>query len=504
MANKNKNTRHSKIKNNLNTIRLFAYFISLFLYCIYLISINRINHLTNDDLWVFLLSWAGVLTVIYVFYTWYKITDQLFTPYTIFMLFFFLFNYGQPLMWAFGIHFPNEIGVTPIYSGHVVATNFDIINTQSLVLISAWMLHLGALLSIRNKRKIMSESLITKNRKVEQNTEKTLKLIFVVSLLIAIPAVPITLWTTFEDLKVAMNYGYRALYFSEYARTGASIEVFFNLWFFPSLIGLLIGSKYNTKVTVAVYFIMALFILLNVAAGERHIWIYKIFILIWLSHVVNKRLLIRNVFVYILIAIVSIYLLDAIVSLRNSGITFSKVMESLSFKNSSILKVIFEMGGSMNTTLYIQNYGEDFWENGNTYLIAIIGLVSNRILDYFSIEYGVLSRYLSEYLGINYGPGFSIVAEALINYGQIFSPLFMIVIGFIIGKLFYINKYDLKYNNPIKLIFVAASLDVLTRVNRDSVHIPLKSWLYGVVFFCILIYLLREFLLNKKNNINIS
>lgn len=494
----NKSTRQIVINQTSYVIKLFTYLISLFIYCIYLLLINNMNYYSINEIWVLLLSWVGVGTLIYVFYSWYKATSQLFTPYTIFMLFFFLFNFGQPLMWAFGIHLPNEIGVSPIYPGHPIATISDIVKTQSLILISAWMLHSGALISISNKQNNQIKYYKTSSTELNNNKEQMLKIIFVVSLLFAIPSVPITLWTTYEDLKIAMTYGYRALYYSEYARMGASIEGFFNFWFFPSLIGLLIGSKYNKKISFIVYIIMAIFVLLNVFAGDRHPWIYKIFILIWLGHVVNKPLLKRKVIAYLFIAIVSVYILDTVVSLRNSGITIAKVIESLSLNNSSVLKAIFEMGTSMNTTLYLQNYGEDFWQHGNTYLTALIGLVSNRILDYFSIEYGVLSRYLSEYLGINYGPGFSIVAEALINYGQMFAPLFMIVLGIIIGKLFYVNKFDLKYNNPLKLIFVASSLDVLTRINRDSVHIPLKEWFYGVVFFCLIIYLLREFLFTKK------
>lgn len=478
-------------------IKLLTYGIILVFFFLYLISLNSTSTESNKQLSIFLLSWSGISTFVYIMYTWFKITGQLFTPYIIFMLFFFLFNYGQPFMWAFGIHMPNEIGVAPIYPGHGVATDLDIVKTQIYVLMCAWMLHFGALLAVRNKKREISNG--QPSPLLEEVIDyKTLNLIFKVSLLFAAFSVPITLWANFEDLRVAMTYGYRALYFSEHARRGASLVTFFSYWFFPSLLGLLIGSKFGKKTSTIVFFIMVIFILLNVAAGNRHPWIYKVVILFWIKHIVHKPIKKRAAIKYALIAVVSVYFLDVVVSLRNIGINIEAIIDSLSLSNSSVTKVIFEMGASMNPTLYIQKYGAEFWQYGNTYLLALGGLITNRFLDLFGIPYGIISRHFGAYLGISWGPGFSIVAEPLMNFGPIFAPLFMIVKGFLLSLIFYVDK-DIAYlNKPLKLLFVAASLDALTRLNRDSVHVPVKNWFYGVVLFCLLIYLLRSLIIKKS------
>lgn len=480
-------------------LKLITYLISLFLFILYLIVINKVSTVYSLGPMVFLLSWFGILTFIYIIYTWYKITGQLFTPYIIFILFFFMFNYGQPLMWAIGIHIPEEIGQSPIYPGHGIAEESDILKTQIYVLICAWMLHFGALIAVKNKRNRIGVESLPRDK---DQDKITLNIIFKVSLVFAIISVPVTLWANFQDLQVARTYGYRALYYSEFARRGASIEGFFTLWFFPSLLGLLIGSRYNKKVKIAVYLIMIVFILLHVAAGDRHPFVYKIFILLWLSHVAYKPIRKKTALMYILIAIVSIYFLDVIVSLRNSGISITKIIDSLSLSNSSVIKVIFEMGSSMTPTLYLLKYGGDFWEYGNSYLLALGGLITNKFLELFDIPYGVISRHFGDYLNLPWGPGFSILAEPLLNFGLVFAPLFMIIIGFLVSKLFYVDKDMMSSISPLKFLFVGASLDALMRLNRDSVHVPVKNWFYGVVLFCIIIYLLREWNLKKRRTNN--
>lgn len=53
------------------------------------------------------LNWLGILVYIYAISTWKKKTkSRLFSLYFIFITFLFLFNYGQCIMWALGIHNP--------------------------------------------------------------------------------------------------------------------------------------------------------------------------------------------------------------------------------------------------------------------------------------------------------------------------------------------------------------------------------------------------------------
>ena len=495
------NTKYLKlatIKSKNHEIVLLTYGIALFLFILYLFTINNTAIDGDYQMKIFIMSWVGVLTFIYILLSWGKITGSIFTPYTIFILFFFLFNYGQPIMWAIGIHMPKEIGVAPIYPGQPVATGLDIFKAQIYTIACIWMMHFGALIAINKKTYRFDDRKLYQNEIYMIEKIRLNNIIFKVSAVFALISIPVTLWAAFQDLQVAREYGYRALYYSEHARTGASITGFFLLWFFPSLIGLLIGSNYNSRVRKIVYLTMAIYTLLLVASGDRGPWIYKLITLVWLSHATYKPLTKGKVIKFLFLSIIGVYLLDAIVSLRNSGINLESIFNSLSLNNSSIVKAFYEMGSSMNTTLYIQKFGGEFWPHGNTYLLAIGGLVTNRTLDLFGLSYGVLGEYLRQHLGISWGPGFSILAEPLINFGPIFAPLFMLILGLIIAKLFYHDSSINIQNQPLRLLFLVSSLDVLIRVNRDSIHVPLKNWFYGAFFFCLIIYFIKEMSITKQ------
>lgn len=105
------------------------------------------------------MNWLGIVLGIFILVTWYKLTRTILSPYTIFMLFFFLFNYGQCLLWAFGIHDSFEIGQAPMYRNFGVANDADILKAQALTLICILMFHLGSVLCYKPRKKLYMKRL---------------------------------------------------------------------------------------------------------------------------------------------------------------------------------------------------------------------------------------------------------------------------------------------------------------------------------------------------------
>ena len=79
-------------------------------------------------------------------------------------------------------------------------------------------------------------------------------------------------------------------------------------------------------------------------------------------------------------------------------------------------------------------------------------MVTNRIFDILNIPFAVLNDFFPQiYLGIKWGAGFSIISEALLNFGPIFAPLFMMFLGYIISSLLYIENEISYRSNPLKI-----------------------------------------------------
>lgn len=491
------------LKTNLKTnigIGLITLFLSILGYILYVFMLFLISANKDYNSLVFLFSWLGVFLAAYIVITWYKITGYIFSPYIIFMLFFLLFNYGQSLMWAFGVHIPTEIGQTPLFVGFDVASDADIIKAQALTLISILMFHLGAVIS---SKKIKIRPRGRKPSVDENNKSAILKSIYYSSLLLGLIIIPNTLFQAYSDFQTAMVHGYKSLYYSEFANTDATIFALLRRMFFPCLVGLLIGSRYNKKVKISVYIIFSIYLMLNLLSGDRGSWLYKIFILIWLSHACYKPIKFRGGFKYSLFATLVLYITYAIVSLRDIGlsnITISNLTESLSFENSVFIKPFFEMGVSMSPTIILQKYGWDVWPYANTYVLAVLGMVTNKVIYALDIPFSIISSWFSQdYLGISYGAGFSIIAEALLNFGPLIAPLFMILLGYVISSLIFVDK-NLNYKKrPLRLLFVVTTLHAITPVTRNYFQLLLKDWFYGVVLFLIFIILFKKIFLNQKH-----
>ncbi|MGP4060978.1 O-antigen polysaccharide polymerase Wzy [Halobacillus sp. H74] len=485
--------RNNFKKNNNFEIGLITLFLSIISYLAYLATLAIIKVDTENGLLILTFSWFGIFLAIFIVNSWKKITGSIFTPYTIFMLFFFLFNYGQPFMWAIGIHTPKEIGQTILFPGLGVPSDGDIIKAQSLTLISILMFHLGAVLSFKKNLKLKYNVKLV--RKLYKNNDTTIiKTIFISALIIGIVVIPITLYYAYNDLQIASSQGYKSLYYSEFSNNEATVLGLLTRMFFPCLVGLLIGSKFNKKVRISVYIIFFIYLLLHLLAGDRGSWVYKIVILIWLSHKCYKPINFKALFKYLITSFVGLYITDAIVSMRHIGLanlSVSDFINAFSFKNSIIISTFFEMGGSMKTTIVLQKFGWDIWPYANTYLLALMGMITNNVIYAFDIPFSLISSWFSQdYLGISWGAGFSIVAEALLNSGPFFAPFIMLILGYIISSLIYIDTKYNYLNKPLRFLFVASTLHALLPVSRNYFHLLLKDWFYGVIPFFIVIFII--------------
>lgn len=479
-------------RENLQIVSLTLIF-TFVIYLIYLFSFPFSNTFFSGDYLVFVFSWVGIFLLFFILVTWYKITGLILSPYTIFIGFLFLFNFGQCFMWGVGIHTSTEIGQEPIFPGFRFPNNNDIINTQIFILLSIMMFHLGAIFSP------LGYSNFQYHKKEEDLY--TLKAVYVTSVLISILSIPVTLYSSIQSLNIAKQYGYKALYYGELIYS-ASLPVFldvFNMMFFPSLVGLLIGSKFSRKTRTFVFVVFVSYLLINLLSGDRGSWIYKLVILIWLFHKCFKPLNFRKICKQLIVFIISLYLIYGIVNLRDVGLSHlnqEMIVSAFSFEKFPLIIAIFEMGGSMKPTMMLLMYGWNVWPYENTYILALLGMVTNKVIYFLDIPFSLISTWFSQdYLGLTYGAGFSIIAEALLNFGPYIAPLFMVILGFVISSFIYVDK-KMEYSKyPLRYFFVTGTLHNFLYVVRNYFHLPLKEWFYGVVLFCITILVIRSLLI---------
>ena len=439
-----------------------------------------------------MVNWLGIFCYIFCIYTWQcKSKDSLFSPYFIFMTFFVLFNYCQPIMWAFNIHQDNEIGRGILYYGtSYIPNEIDLVNVQLYVCLGMLIFHFGAM--IFTKRNTVSMKNYELNKiEIEDQYKANIKLSmrFVTRILLIITT-PIAIYSSMLNMIVARLYGYNALYYGSHATQAGYIQIIM-YFFFPALVGYLISNEYSKKARIIVYVIFGLYTGLQLLSGDRGNWLYSLVILFWL-HTYYRKVPIIKYFKYFIIGIVGVYFLNVVTIVRDSGTGLSSLDFSnlLSGEQSPIVGAFFELGGTMGIIIFLFHAGSAIYPYTNTYITSILGAISSRTLSLLGIKQVLIADWFSqEYLKIKWGAGFSMIGEAFINGGYVGGLVYMGIIGAFVGWLICYATKSKYSENPLDLFIAVAGLNAIIGFSRGALYLTLKEVLYGTIIVVICIKL---------------
>lgn len=399
-------------KENKLIIKFTNIILAIIFFIMYIIFYNdyMTNFITNPEVVKTVLSWLGIILYIYIVFSWYKLNGKIFDLYTIMITFFMLFNYGQCFLWAFGIHTDTEIGKDNSL-GVGIATDKEIIVSQLITLMCVYLFHVGSCLCIR------------KDRKPDNEEEKFNKIsIYKVSKILSFIVIPVTFVKLLMDISISSKYGYGALYYGDNMNQSFIIEMLYRL-FYPCLFGLLIGSNSKKNVRHFVYIVLMIFIILSLLTGDRGGWAYSILIFAFLHNNYVKKFDASFLIKCFIIVIIFLNVVTAIVSVRKTGISIDNVKNAMVGENNPIISTISEMGGSMIIQTTLVKVGYDIYPYGNTYIFSILGIISDKFINFLGIPYINVSNWFSQkYLGLNnWGAGFSIVRRSFDKFWTIYS-----------------------------------------------------------------------------------
>lgn len=458
-------------------VPLFIYFIFVLLY--YLCQHNGIYNYKSFKYFLCILGFGVYVGIILLNY---KITKKILTPFTITFTFLFLFNYGQCILWIFNIHPANSIGTTPILN-YAYPSDIDIVKTQLVSLTSILLYGLTTLF-------------YNEHCKVPKCSDLDVKSIRIVSIVLGIISTICTFIILLNEIKISQVYGYNALYYGENMYHGSVIITIMSRFFLPCLFGIYLTNIDSKKNIYGVYFIFLVYIICSLLTGDRGNWVYALCFFVWLHHTFIKKINFKKAVMLILFAIFFLQFLYAIVYIRDSGISFKKIINALSITNNPIIIFINELGGSMKIQLYLLMSNYKIYPYGNSYFLGAIGMFSDRMVKLFISDYIILEEWFSQtHLNLNYGVGFSIVGEAILNYGPYFAPLVVMLMGLIINSI--VNNKKVLFSKNVKniLFCLCFSISFIT-MYRGSFAYSIKMFLYKTVFYFTIIKITKILLLN--------
>lgn len=462
------------------------------IYVIYTILISLITPTTYlDSWWVLVMSWIGIFSFCYILNSYRKASGQWLSLYSIFVILCYLFNYGQCLFWAFGVHLEQEIGTSLLY-GYYGTNDAELFRAQAYFLCCMHGIHAAYMNTMKTQSNLssVSDSAVIPNDWYN-------RYVFKASKYIAFLVMPVTLMLLLNNISVASTSGYKDLYYGDQAGGGATIMTFSNM-FFVCIIGLLVGSRYAKKQMLICYALFAIYILLDLSTGDRGGWFYRLLILFWMHHYFYKKFTKGQILRLGIMGFGALFVIQGIVAMRNFGVSIESVQEAMSDTEvNPLVAMVFEMGGQMKINIMAVNHDINY-PYGNSIFLGLLAMVTMKIPALLGISYEPITSWFSDkFLQIDYGAGFSLFGEMAINFGVHLAPLAFIVFGLIVTNILNVAERPGALNAK-QLLFAIGSASFLFGSIRNTFHDLFKYWFIGLVLYFVLMKIINVFSSRKQ------
>ena len=477
-------------------VRQKLFFITAILLCLMtLVGIVFITDAAAKDdvvrIYDYCFAWFGILTYIWCLWSWYKLRKELLCPYVVFFTVAFVFMFGQSFLTGIGVPIPrNDLRTMYPPRSILMADVFTVLGLTAF--------HLGAIALAQDEEALLE-------RVESKNAAKTIKAMSSTSLysgtlvagwvLFLISIVP-TVTFSFQRLVLALQYGYSFLYDPSLVETGLDAVFSRIRLFFPiSLICLFIGASDRKFIRMLVFACTVMTVGVGFLTGGRGQSMVLITTALCMYHYLVRP--IRGM-LSVITGIAGVFLLSfmpVIYKLRSvigrGLLDYFEAFISSWGKEGLLVQAISEMGGSMFPLINVMNLVPRVYSfrYGESYLYSLFTVIPN--VGFWDVHPSAikanLGNWLQQVLGLSYGPGFSAVAEAYINFGWA-GIAFMFFLGMFYGRIFSLVKYEydkMKYD-PALLVLVFSVLSLTVMTNRNSFIGTVRAFAY----YAIPVYLL--------------
>lgn len=448
---------------------------------------------TNNENLIVKFSCIGALVIfIYEIIQIYLIKKKLFIPEILFLLSFYLFQNGQLILLALGIEF-NDFYILTLQQYNADVATFSAISTV--------LAGLAAYITTRYRYKSVKKS------KVDMLGNKYISNVallgFWLTFLVAIPLILV-------KARISLSGGYTAV--RAYEGTVPSILGFVEYMFMPfSVLCLVYCSKKMQRVII---FIVTFWAIITALCGDRTTGIGALVLVLYVhfsgGENANRKKMKSGKKILsmlgLLIGIVCIVMLIQVAyTVRTQG-----QMTQTSFL-TLVVQTISDLGFSCFPLYTMMNIipGKESFLFGKGYLLSFVGGCIPSFLDVSGViaKVNTASRifetWQEKYYGqYAFGFGFSLNAEAYINFGWYGLIVIFFIMLFITNYFNNYNEADMenkwgKYKCLI-LLFLWFTLP-----RRDSYYIW-KAIAYSIVIMEIILFVLKPRQLRKRTQIEIK
>lgn len=474
----------------ITTSKFKAILITIFIILIESILSSFINNFNglNIENSLKMISLICVICFCVELIVWIKLTREIFSPYTVFFIVLFVFCCGQCIGWLFGI----DMGVKDMWNrlDHNMSKQL-LFNGLSYSMIGISCFHLGAILGTNCDKAYCN--------KTKWTNEEVLTVFNQMSTFLLIITIPAFIANTVVCLSTVSEGGYASIYtFQKSSSTLIKILDIVSNYYEPCLLLLLIVNKEYKQRRRLIVCAMLLDVLVNLFIGGRSGAVMSMLAIVLAYHYFVKTLNMRDSVIGFCGGYIGVAVLNAIAEIRDvankSLFEFFPIFFS-SFTNV-IGKFVGELGWSITSVCWTMDIVPNIYPFrwGMSYIVSLISWVPSFIFKgtHPVVIWGELSNWLQEVLSMTYGPGYTMIAEAYINFGYFgYFALIIegIIIAFFIAQISRKNAEKNLLKSTMQIMFIMV---LMKSIVRSSVSIAFRQYIYVILPLLIIIDILLK------------
>jgi oligosaccharide repeat unit polymerase len=381
-----------------------------------------------------ILGGVGVFTLVFSIYSWLKLGNNLLSPYLVFLVVLYFFSYSIPMLYAFGVELDDDMDLV----GYLDITYQQFYDSCGISLIMLCFFHIGALHAFdKIKRRRIS---ITKDNNQPVRGNVYLKRLNKAGWIVAIASVYFYIKGLANSIIISLLYGYGALYDKPETTAGvlAGLSGMLASMFIPSLICLFVANKDKVLYTLTITFIFIIIIVLGFVTGGRS---GSVTLLVLLAILYNSLIhkFSRRAYIVVFTSFILLMPLLSYIANSRTGSDRTLSLHDTDYSSNAFVSAIAEMGGSQSCLIATMRLvpSREPYRYGKSYLYSLTTIVPN--LGFWKVHPAVkeaaLTKWLPNKLGLTYGTGFSMFAEAYINFGYLCFVM-IYLLGFVFARVF--------------------------------------------------------------------
>lgn len=441
--------------------------------CLFYVTFDRFASSVSHSV-LTLLGGVGVFQLFLSLYSWKQKGNDILSPYIFFLFALYVFSLGQCLLYPFGL-----VSEKRNLEGFLGITEEDIFKSSIVSLLMLLFFHLGALFA--QKKHFRSRISNVGRRFYDSDLVKLRRVGFFFFLISFFPYMS----DTINDMFTSLEMGYGSTY--GIGRIGVdNINALVAAFFIPSIICLFISHKDNRLIRSIILVFMFLLVFVILLIGRRSYAVILLCLLIVLYNFFVKRFSRKMLFLGTICVFFFLQVLAYVADTRAHGRSFS---DNVEVSDNAAVDAVAEMGLTQMCLIKSMEHVPDKepYRYGKSFFYSFTTLIPN--LGFWAIHparrEANMSEWLTNKLEVNFGTGFSMCAEAWINFGY-FGILLFFFWGVVLGRLFGSIETFISNEEFNKVAFILIIFWFCLVLPRNS----FISIIRGLFYYAIPIYLL--------------